>query len=100
MRRIGAILGITALAGVVFSPLPAAAFGIHLGPFYVHVPFLGPSPSSPAHPGQPGRGAEPVSADRSIRFQPTRRVLSRIAKEDRTHGIYLGLAFQKNFCSQ
>jgi hypothetical protein len=41
MRRIGAILGITALAGVVFSPLPAAAFGIHLGPFYLHVPFLG-----------------------------------------------------------
>jgi hypothetical protein len=41
MRRIGPILGITALAGVVFSPLPAAAFGIRLGPFYVHVPFLG-----------------------------------------------------------
>src|SRR5712692_5091759 len=41
MRRIGAILGISALAGVVFCPLPAAAFGIHLGPFYVHVPFLG-----------------------------------------------------------
>jgi LTXXQ motif family protein len=38
MRRIGAILGITSLAGVVFSALPAAAFGIHLGPFYFHVP--------------------------------------------------------------
>jgi hypothetical protein len=38
MRRIGAILGITSLAGVVFSAVPAAAFGIHLGPFYFHVP--------------------------------------------------------------
>lgn len=34
-------LGITVLALVVSSPLPAAAFGIHLGPFYVHVPFVG-----------------------------------------------------------
>ena len=41
MRKIGAILGITALATVVLSPLPAAAFGIHLGPFYFHVPFVG-----------------------------------------------------------
>ncbi len=41
MRKIGAIFGITALAAVVFSPLPAAAFGIHLGPFYFHVPFVG-----------------------------------------------------------
>jgi LTXXQ motif family protein len=39
--KIGAILGITALALVVSSPLPAAAFGIHLGPFYFHVPFIG-----------------------------------------------------------
>src|SRR5512142_1983853 len=38
MRRIGAILGITLLAGVVFSAPPAAAFTIHLGPFYFHVP--------------------------------------------------------------
>jgi LTXXQ motif family protein len=41
MRRIGAILGITSLAGVVFSALPATAFGIHVGPFYLHVPSLG-----------------------------------------------------------
>jgi len=39
MRKIGALFGITALAAVVFSPLPAAAFGIHLGPYYFHVPF-------------------------------------------------------------
>jgi hypothetical protein len=40
VRKIGAILGITALA-LVSSPLPAAAFGIQLGPFYFHVPFIG-----------------------------------------------------------
>jgi hypothetical protein len=34
MRKIGAILGITALAAVVFTSLPAAAFGFHLGRFY------------------------------------------------------------------
>ena len=41
MRKIGAILGIAALAAVVFSPLPAAAFGFHLGRFYFHLPFVG-----------------------------------------------------------
>jgi hypothetical protein len=41
MRKISAILGITALAAVVFSPLPAAAFGFHLGRFYFHLPFVG-----------------------------------------------------------
>ena len=39
MREIGPVFGIAALAAVVFSPLPAAAFGIRLGPFYFHVPF-------------------------------------------------------------
>jgi LTXXQ motif family protein len=41
MRKISAIFGIAAFAVVVFSPLPVAAFGIHLGPFYFHVPFVG-----------------------------------------------------------
>jgi hypothetical protein len=41
MRKIGAIFGITALAAVIFCPLPAAAFSIHLGSFYFHVPFVG-----------------------------------------------------------
>src|SRR5215469_10732795 len=42
MRKIGAIcLRITALAAVVLSPLPAAAFGLHLGPFHVGLPFVG-----------------------------------------------------------
>jgi DNA helicase HerA-like ATPase len=36
-----------------------------------------------------------VSADRSMGFQPTRRVISRIAKEGRTHGIFLGLVTQR-----
>src|SRR6516164_3775206 len=41
MRKIGASLGITALAAVVLSPLPAAAFGLHLGPFHFGLPLLG-----------------------------------------------------------
>jgi hypothetical protein len=41
MRKIGTIFGITALAAVSFSPTPVAAFGVHLGPFYFHVPFVG-----------------------------------------------------------
>ena len=41
MRRIDAIFGIAAFAVVVSSSLPVAAFGIHLGPFYFHVPFVG-----------------------------------------------------------
>lgn len=36
MAKIGPISGIAALAAVVFSPLPAAAFGFHLGPFHFH----------------------------------------------------------------
>jgi len=36
-----------------------------------------------------------VSADRSIGFQPARRVLARIAKEGRTHGLSLGLVTQR-----
>ena len=41
MREIGAILGIAALATVVLSPLPVAAFGFHLGPFHFGLPFVG-----------------------------------------------------------
>jgi hypothetical protein len=41
MRKIGTIFGITALAAVSLSPSPLAAFDIHLGPFYFHVPFVG-----------------------------------------------------------
>jgi hypothetical protein len=41
MRKIAAIPGIAALAAVVFAALPTAAFGVHLGPFYFHLPFVG-----------------------------------------------------------
>src|SRR6516165_1316214 len=42
MRKIGAIcVTITALAAVALSPLPAAAFGLHLGPFHFGLPFVG-----------------------------------------------------------
>jgi hypothetical protein len=42
MRKIDAIcLRITALAAVLLSPLPAAAFGLHLGPFHFGLPFVG-----------------------------------------------------------
>ena len=41
MRKIAAIPGIAALAAVVFSALPTAAFGFHFGPFYFHLPFVG-----------------------------------------------------------
>src|SRR5205807_7829076 len=36
-----------------------------------------------------------ASADRSIGFGPTRRSISRIAKEGRKHGVFLGLVSQR-----
>ncbi|MDH2314083.1 ATP-binding protein [Methylobacterium brachiatum] len=36
-----------------------------------------------------------ASADRAIGFIPTRRALSRIAREGRKHGVYLGLVTQR-----
>ncbi len=36
-----------------------------------------------------------ASADRSVGFTPTRRALSRIAKEGRKHGVFLGLVTQR-----
>jgi hypothetical protein len=36
-----------------------------------------------------------IAADRSIGFAPTRRSISRIAKEGRKHGIFLGLVSQR-----
>src|SRR5205823_14579492 len=36
-----------------------------------------------------------ASADHSIGFSPTRRALSRIAKEGRKYGVYLGLVTQR-----
>lgn len=36
-----------------------------------------------------------ASADRSVGFTPTRRALSRIAREGRKHGVFLGLVSQR-----
>ncbi len=36
-----------------------------------------------------------ASADRSVGFTPTRRALSRIAREGRKHGVFLGLVTQR-----
>ena len=36
-----------------------------------------------------------ASSDRSVGFSPTRRALSRIAKEGRKHGVFLGLVTQR-----
>jgi LTXXQ motif family protein len=41
MRKIASVFGIAALAVVVFSTLPTAALGFHVGPFYFHLPFGG-----------------------------------------------------------
>src|SRR5499427_1952077 len=42
MRKIGAVcLRITALAAILLSPVPAAAFGLHLGPLHFGLPFVG-----------------------------------------------------------
>jgi ABC-type transporter MlaC component len=41
MRKIAAIMGVAALAALVSSHPPAAAFSIHLGRFYFHLPLAG-----------------------------------------------------------
>ena len=41
MRKISAILAIAVLAAVAFSPLPSAAFGLRIGPFYFGIPHFG-----------------------------------------------------------
>jgi hypothetical protein len=39
MRKIGATVAVAALAAVIVSPPPAAAFGIRIGPFHIGIPF-------------------------------------------------------------
>jgi LTXXQ motif family protein len=41
MRKIGAIFRVATLTAIAFFPPPAAAFSIHVGSFYFHVPFVG-----------------------------------------------------------
>jgi hypothetical protein len=84
MRKIGVILGITVLATVVSSPLPTAAFGIHLGPFYFHVPFVGHhhrhrlQTRAKEEPNNVSRGsaaAETKDADREARVETNTEAL-------------------------
>ncbi len=42
MRKAGAFIAIAALAAVTFSASPAAAFGLRIGPFHIHVPLYLP----------------------------------------------------------
>jgi len=77
MRKIGVVLGITVLVTIVSSPLPAAASGIHLGPFYFHVPFAGhhhrhrlqTRPKEEPNNVSRGSAAETKQADRSARVE-------------------------------
>ncbi|MGA8496225.1 MAG: Spy/CpxP family protein refolding chaperone [Xanthobacteraceae bacterium] len=41
MRKIGTIVAVAALAAAAFSPLPSAAFGLRIGPFYLGIPHFG-----------------------------------------------------------
>ena len=86
MRKIGAIFGITALAAVIFCPLPAAAFSIHLGSFYFHVPFVGHhhrhrlqmrANEARTRPNDVSRGgaAKAEQADREARVEPNTQAL-------------------------
>jgi hypothetical protein len=89
MRKIGIILGITALAAVCFSPPPVAAFGIHLGPFYFHVPFVGHhhrhrlqmrANEARTKPTNVSRSAaKPEHADREARFETDTQALGNCA---------------------
>jgi len=44
MRKVGALIAVAAFAGIAFASLPAAAFGLRIGPFSIHVPFYLPYP--------------------------------------------------------
>jgi hypothetical protein len=43
MRNIGAYIFVGAFAAVISSATPSAAFGLHLGPFHIGLPFFGHS---------------------------------------------------------
>jgi hypothetical protein len=69
MRKIGAILGIAALAAVVLSPLPDTAFGFHLGRFYFHLPLV-------RHHYRQEAALDNLSAASSQAFAPPTRRMS------------------------
>jgi hypothetical protein len=77
MRTTGTALAIAALAAIALSPMPSAAFGIRLGPFYLGIPFghrhhYAPAPrtaslhdEAPANqvaPAQPSGPTQPVTS--------------------------------------
>jgi hypothetical protein len=84
MRKIGTVFGITAFAAISFST-PVAAFGVHLGPFYFHVPFFGHhhrhrlqmrANEARTKPNDVSHGAaKPVQADREGRFETDTQAL-------------------------
>jgi hypothetical protein len=65
MRKFGAYIAIAALGAATFAPVPAAAFGLRIGPFHISVPFylrhsrhplyMHATPNDVARPGT-GRG--------------------------------------------
>jgi hypothetical protein len=95
MRKIGAIFGIAPLAAISFSA-PVVAFGIHLGPFYFHVPFVGRhhrhrlqmrANEARTKPSNISRGAaKPEQADREARFETDTQAVGSCA------GLIPGLA--------
>jgi LTXXQ motif family protein len=68
MRKIGAYIAITALAAfaafgaVTFPASPAAAFGLRIGPFSIHVPFYIPRYYHPYGHANPSDAGHPESA--------------------------------------
>jgi LTXXQ motif family protein len=89
MRKIGTIFAITAFVAVNLCPTPVAAFGVHLGPFYFHVPFVGRhhrprfqmrADEARIKPNGVSRGAaKPVQTDQEARFETDTQVLGSCA---------------------
>jgi hypothetical protein len=60
MPKVGAFIAIAAFAGIAFMPPPAAAFGLRIGPFSIHVPFYIPRFHPPLYMhANPGDQAQP-----------------------------------------
>jgi len=72
MQKLGAVVAIAAVVAVTAEPIPSAAFGMRIGPFYLGLPFHGhrhrhqatraPAPQTAALPEQtaPNAGAPPA----------------------------------------
>jgi len=84
MRKIGTIFGITAVASVVLAPLPTAAFGIHVGPFYFHFPlvwhhrhhlYMRTNPNEARTRRNEANAPRTEPTDRELRTEPSTEVL-------------------------